>query len=198
MGRNKGKDGMTILGRGLGLAAIALFACHTVSILLFAVLGLAPSSPKWLFAPILAIALAIAGAGVGLQTFRLSPRRRWLAGIASGGASGVILGFYSIGQLGGKQMLWAIGGAIAGGVLLGGLAGWADGRPGQWFWGLAIASVSVVCAYGAAFGFGAWALAAVSAQRWGLAILFGLVTGLYLWLTRRSLGWIYRQWRHQY
>ncbi len=194
----KEKMGWIILGRSLTLAAIALFACHAVSIMLFGVLGLAPSSPKWIFAPILAISLAIAGAGVGFQTFELSPRFRWLAGIASGTASGVILGFFSIGQLGGKQMVWAIGGAIAGGVLLGGLAGWTEGRVGRRFWGLAIASVSVVCAYGAAFGFGAWAMAAVSAERWGLAILLGGMTGVYLWLTRRSLECIYWQWRHQY
>lgn len=186
------KTGWSTLGQSLGLGAIALFAFHAISTLLFAVLGLAPSSPNWPFVLILAGALAIAGAAAGLQTFMLSPRLHRLMGIASGTASGVILGFFTIGQLSGKQAQWAIGGAIAGGVFLGALAGWADGRAGRRFWGRAIASISIVCAYGAAFGLGSWGIAAVSTGRWGLAILLGLLTGLYLWLTKRSLGWIHR------
>ena len=85
--------------------------------------GLAPSSPNWNLALLLGGMLAIAGAAVGLQTFQLSPRLHLLAGMTSGMASGAILGFYSFGQLSGLQMQWAIGGAVAGSLSLGSLAG---------------------------------------------------------------------------
>ena len=197
------KTRRTMIGQSLGLGVVAHFAFHVVSVFLFAVLGLAPSSPNWNFVWIVGGTLAIAGSALGLQTFKLSCRLHWLAGIASGAASGAILGFYSSGLLSGRQSQWAIWGALAGSVLLGALAGWANGKSsrysapgaGQRFCRMAIALASAFCTYGVAFGLGAWVFAAMDAQRWGLGTLLGLLSGLYLWITRRSLEWIYRQWR---
>ncbi|MEO0373950.1 MAG: hypothetical protein AAF329_04855 [Cyanobacteria bacterium P01_A01_bin.17] len=181
--------------QGLGLVAIAFLTFSGISTLLFGILGLAPSNPNWHLVPLLGGVLALAGAAVGIQT--LKPAQTYLMGIVSGLTSGTILGLYSAGQLS-QDISWAVGGAIFGGLLGGVLAEWAY-RPqpglGRPFIGVAIAIVSTLCAYGTAFGFGAWTLMAVSTQHWELAFLLTLPTGLYLWLTQRSLRWIYRQCR---
>lgn len=171
----------------IGLVAIALFTAHALSSLVFSVLGLAPSSPQWGLALTLGGFLAIAGAAAGLQT-RLPHR---LARLISGAFSVALLGFYTVGQLTGQQASWAITGAVLGLVVGGGL-GFVSGSG---FWQVAIALTSSLCAYGAAFGFGSWALAAIGVQRWGLALGLGLLTVLYLWFTRQALGMAYRQWR---
>ncbi|MEO1507367.1 MAG: hypothetical protein AAFU84_06945 [Cyanobacteria bacterium J06633_23] len=169
----------------IGLVAIALFTVHALSSLVFAVLGLAPSSPQWGLALTLGSFLAIAGAAAGLPRL---PQR--LARPISGAFSIALLGFYTVGQLTGQQASWAITGAVLGLVVGGGL-GFASGSG---FWRVAIALTSSLCAYGAAFGFGSWALAAIGVQRWGLALGLGLLTGLYLWFTRQALGMAYRKW----
>ena len=166
--------------------AIALFTIHAISSLVFSVVHLAPSSPNWGLALTLGSFLAIAGAAVGMQG--RAPRR--LTGLVSGGASVALLGFYSAGQLSGQQVDWAIGGAVVGLVTGGGLGVIRTGR-------VAIALVSSLCSYGAVFGFAAWTLAAVSGKRWGVAIIMGLLTGLYLLFTQRGLRWTYRQWRSE-
>ncbi|MEO0542020.1 MAG: hypothetical protein AAFZ80_14315, partial [Cyanobacteria bacterium P01_A01_bin.105] len=170
-----------------------------VSSLLFSVVGLAPSSPTWNLALLLGGMLAVSGGGISLQTFRLPLRLRQVAGILSGAASGAVLGFYTLGQLSGQVMQWALVGAASGGALGGCLALWAYGgvKVGAWrrACGLAIAISSSLCTYGIAFGLGTWMFAAISTARWELAIPLAMATGLYLWLTQRVLTWVYRQWR---
>ncbi len=179
----------------VGLLVIAISTFSIISTLLFGVLGLAPSSPDWHLAVLVAFIFSVAGAAVGVQTFK-TPYFR-LMGIISGVTTGAILGFYNAGRVN-QEIPWAIGGAILGSIAGGVLAGWTyrpqPGR-GQQFIGVAIAIVSTFCAYGAAFGLGAWTLMALSTQHWGLALVFALPTGFYLWLTQRSLVWTYRQWR---
>jgi hypothetical protein len=179
--------------QGLGLVAIASPIFSIISAVLFGILGLAPSSPEWPLASLSGGILALAGAAVGTQT--LKPTR--LMDMTSGLASGAILGFYYVGQLS-EDVLWSIGGGMIGSLVGGALAGWAY-QPQQGLRqhsvGLAIAFVSTFCAYGTAFGLGAWAFMAVNTQHWGLAMVFTLPTALYLWLTQRSLTWIYQQWR---
>lgn len=170
----------------LGLAAIALFTFHAVSSLVFSVLGLAPSSTQWGLVLTLGGFLAVAGAAVGLQPFQRLPRR--LTGLISGASSVAILGFYSFGQLSGQETTWAITGAVVG-LLVGGSLGFWTAR------GPAIALISSLCAYGAAFGLGTWTLAAISVERWGLAVGLGLLTVSYLWFTQRGLQGVYGQWR---
>ena len=172
----------------LGLAAIALFTFHAISSLVFSVLGLAPSSPQWGLALTLGGFLAVAGAAVGLQSLKRLPQR--LTGLISGASSVAILGFYSFGQLSGQETTWAITGAVVGLLAGGGLGVWTVRGHG-----CAIALISSLCAYGAAFGLGAWTLTAISVERWGLAIGLGVLTGLYLWFTQRGLQMVYCQWR---
>ena len=185
--------------QGFWLLAVAVYTLHASITLLFSVLGLAPSSPTWNLALLLAGMLAISGLAVGLQTFRLPLQLRQVAGVISGAAAGAVLGFYTAGQLSGKSALWAFVGAAAGGTVLGSVALWAYGRHkvGAWrrFFGLAIALASSLCTYAMAFGLGAWMFAALGTARWGLAIPLAMATGLYLWLTQRVLVWVYRQWR---
>ncbi|MEL6136741.1 MAG: hypothetical protein AAFR42_04945 [Cyanobacteria bacterium J06628_6] len=197
-GNSKQRQGLKY-GQGAGLVAVAVYTFHAISTLIFAILGLAPSSPTWNLALLLGGMLAVSGLAISLQTFKLPLRVRQVAGVASGSASGAVLGFYTVGQLSGQQALWAFSGAAAGGAIVGSLALWAYGSKvvGQWrrFCGLAIAISSSLCTYGFAFGLGTWMFSALSTGRWGLAILFTAATGLYLWLTQRVLAWVYRQWR---
>lgn len=68
--------------------------------------------------------------------------------------------------------------------------------PSPWHGGaMAIALISGICAYGLAFGLGAWAFAALSTGHVGLSIPLGLLTGLSLWGTRRSWRVIAHYWR---
>lgn len=175
-----------------GLIAIALFSFHAISSLVFSVVGLAPSSPKWGLALTLGGFLAVAGTAAGLRSLpSLGTMGQHLTGLISGAASVAILGFYTLGQLTGQQAQWAITGAVIG-CLVGGKLGIARAR----VWQVAIALTSGLCAYGVAFGLGTWALAAIMVQRWTLVLGLGLGTGLYLWLTRRALGMAWRHWRH--
>ena len=177
LGRRLRRQGRYIAGLG----AIALFGGHAISSLVFSVLGIAPSSPNWSLVLTLSSFLAVAGAASGLRSM-LPPR---LASLVSGAASGAVLGFYSLGQLGGQQAQWAIAGAV-GGLAIGGAVGlWASRKQERRFWQAAIALTSGLCAYGMAFGLGTWTLAAVSTQHWLLALGLGFLTGLYLWLTQR-------------
>lgn len=178
---------------GVGLIAIALFPCHAISSLVFSVLDLAPSSPYWGLALALGGSLAMAGAAAGVQSLMPHhPRTQRLTGLVSGLLSGAILGFYTLGQLTGQQAQWAVVGAVVGGI--------AGGRVGlarrNRFGPAAIALTSGLCAYGTAFGCGTWAMAAAAVQRWDLALGLGLITGIYLWFTRRVLGMAWRYWRH--
>jgi hypothetical protein len=178
----------------IGLIAIALFTIHALSSLIFSVLGLSPSSPKWHLVLILGSFLAVAGATVGLQSLDSpTPLLQRLTSIISGAASISILGFFTVGQLSGQQAQWAITGAVTGAILGGGLGLWTTHRQG--FGRVAIALTSSLCAYGLAFSLGAWTLAAIHGQRWVLALGLGLFAGLYLWLTQRTLRWTYRQWQ---
>lgn len=178
------------------LGALALFTFHVISRLLFAVLGIAPSSPNWLFVPILGGVLAIAGAGVGVLSFKLPRIGSWFGGVAAAVAAGAVLGFFSAGELTGQALQGAAIGAVGGGIVLGLIGGWAFGsKPGKirGFFQMAIALMGSFCAYGVAFGLGAWSLAAVTTGRWGLAILLGPPSLTYFWLTKRAIGWIYWQ-----
>ena len=200
--RNQLKQLQRSVTKGLqatGLLIAAVYTFHAVSSLMFSVLGLAPNSPTWNLALLLGGMLAVSGIAISLQTFRLPLRLRQIAGIVSGASSGAVLGFYTVGQLTGQSAQGAFLGAAAGGAVLGSVALWAYGssKVGGWrrLGGLVIALASSLCTYGFAFGLGTWMFAALSTARWGLAVPFTLLTGLYLWLTQRVLVWAYRQWR---
>ena len=171
------------------LVAIALFSFHAISSLVFAVIGLAPSSAKWSLAPLLGGFLTVAGAAIGLHSFKRFPKR--LTGSISGASSLAIIGFYSFGQLSDQDPVMAFTGAAVGGVIGAGLGFWSARRSG--FWPSAIALCASLCAYGAAFGFSTWVFAAITVGRWEIAIPLGILTGLYLWFTRRALALAYRQ-----
>lgn len=184
--------------RWFGLGAVGVLTFHVVSTLLLAVIGLAPSSARWELLLAFAGVLAIAGAAVSLQSYVSKPPYQTWLGIVSGGASGAVLGFFTGGQLGDQQALWAAVGLAIGGTLLAAIAGWAyrervDTVQPSWagFWGGAIALISGLCAYGLAFGLGAWVWMALSVGRVGLAGLLCVPAVFYLWCTRRALTLIY-------
>ena len=117
----------------VGLAVIALPTFHIVSTLLFAVLGLAPSSSRWSLSLTFAGVLAVIGFAIGLQSKLVRRQQRSkvtdtlqvLVGTVSGVASGALLGFFIGGQLGKQQTLWAVVGLAIGAVGFGSLAMWA-------------------------------------------------------------------------
>ncbi len=176
----------------LSLVAIALLMFHAASTLIFAVLGLAPSSPTWAFVPGLGMTLGLAGAAAIAQTFRTSNLWQRITGLVSGGASGAILGFFYVGQLMDQQARWAIAGGLLSSAVLGLLAAWSSGSEAptrlQGVVNAAMVLMANICAYGFAFGSGAWLFAAVSTGHWAIAVPLGLLTALYLWLSRRLFG----------
>ena len=113
------------------LAAIALFAFHAVSTLVFSVLGLSPSSSQWGLALVLGSFLALAGGAAGLRSKRLPPR---LTSMVSGALSFAVLGFFSAGQLGAQAPKWAVIGAVIGGAI-GAIIGFCTARRSG-FWAL--------------------------------------------------------------
>lgn len=195
--------GLSLLGLGL----VALVAIHAVSTLLFSVLGLSISSPSWPFVPRLAGVLAIATGAITVQSFSYSRQQQCrrlimyrISGLLSGLASGAVLGFFYVGSWKGNHIVWAFGGLAAGSVLLGLLAVLVYGAQDRkedlvrvtrrtivfrWL-GVAIALTSSICAYGFAYGLGAWAWSALHTGRLGLAIVLGGLSLLSLWCVRRS------------
>ena len=201
----------------LGLGFVALVTIHAVSVLLFSVLGLAISSPSWPFVPTLAGFLSIATGAVALQSLSYAKQQPVqslayrTAGLLSGAASGAVIGFFYVGSWKDNQIGWAFGGLAMGSVLLGLLAALTYGPHRRadshihshkgslssgnarlsairWWSGLAIALTSSICAYGLAYGLGAWAWNALTVGRFGLAVVLGLLSVLSLWCVRRS--WI--------
>ncbi|MEM6254295.1 MAG: hypothetical protein AAF821_15360 [Cyanobacteria bacterium P01_D01_bin.156] len=181
--------------RSLGLVAIICCSFHALSSLVLTTLVLAPSSPEWRVVLLLGSLFTIAGAAVGAQSFQPANKHvQWWASLLSGASSIALMGGYSAGQLWGQQA--ALLGTTIGCSLGGGLGiltfnhrGWVR---------IALILLGSLCAYGSAFGFSAWAIAAMAAQRWSIALGLGMVSGLYLWITQRSLKWTYHQWLYQY
>ncbi|MEO1619752.1 MAG: hypothetical protein AAFU53_01830 [Cyanobacteria bacterium J06632_3] len=174
----------------LGLVAIALFTFHTVSTLVFAVLGLNPASKTWPLVIILACVLSLAGAATGLQQRRFTRQFSTPMAIINGLASGAILGLFIAGQLSDQDTLWATVGLVGGSLLLGTVTAWAYRRPDgkvRRFCRSAIALMGGLCAYAAAFGCSVWAWAALTAGHLLLGLLLVCATGCYLWLTRSAL-----------
>jgi len=193
---NRKRVGVLLAMAGLG--AIALFTFHVIGRLLFSVLGIAPSSPNWSFVPIFGGVLANAGVGVGVLSLGLSRISSWVGGTVAAATAGAVFGFFGGGQLAGQELQGAVAGAMGGGIALGIVGSWAFGsKPGKirGFFQMAIALMGSFCAYGVAFGLGAWSLAAVTTGRWGLAIWLGPLSLTYFWLTKRAIGWVYSQGR---
>lgn len=190
------------------LGAIAVWALWVNSALLLGALALAPSAPYWQLVLLLGGVWSIIGVAQALQDGvaqalqdRVKSRaiNRLLTAI-SGSGSGAILGFYTLGELKEQQLSKAMEGAGMGAVVLGAVAIWAYGsiaRPSfARRWGRAVITLcSCSCVYGLAFGLGSWIFFAVSTGHWTLA---GMLLGpavLSWWITRRSLGRLYGQWR---
>jgi len=187
------------------MSAITLITLHIISTLLLAVLGLAPGSTRWSLLLTFAGVLAVSGSTIGLQAYLIQQKEKGqfnkllyvLAGALSGVASGAVLGFFVGGQLGNQQTIWAGVGLAIGSVCFGSLAMWAyrqrathSSTGGSQFARVCrrmTLLISGLCAYGLAFGLGAWSWMAIGTGRVGLAVLLGLLTALYLWMTRQAI-----------
>lgn len=196
----------------LSLGVVAALHFHVVSTLVFAVLGLSPSSTNGSFLLLLAGVLGLAGTAVGIQSYLTLPKYHTTAGTISGIASGGLLGFFVGGQLGEQQASWAFIGLSIGSLLVGSLARWAYhgttadtdadtgantnakstriglGRKMRQWSGAAIALTSGLCAYALAFGLFAWVWIAIDTGHLWLAVFLSLPGALYLWFARRALS----------
>lgn len=184
----------------LGLVAIALPTFHALSTLIFAVLGLSPSSKTWPLALTLATVLSVSGAMTGLQQLPFTKRLSTPMAIVSGLASGAVLGLFTAGMLSDQDTAWSVAGLVCGSLLLGGIAAWAyvQSSRGESFRGKssyrinrffcsAITLTGGLCAYAAAFGFGVWTWATLTGGQLGLCGLLALTTTFYLWCSRRAI-----------
>ncbi len=179
-----------------GLCFAVLFAFHALSVLMFAVIGLVPSSPNWSKGLILAGVLAIAAITLCLQSLTARQSLYRSLGTISSAASGAVLGVFVSGRINGQQLSWAVAGLIIGGLLFGAVAFWSYGvrkSESRRLVGGAIALINGLCAYALAFGLGSWFFAALTANSWILASILGIATFLSLLATRRSLS-VFVQW----
>lgn len=169
-----------------------------LSTLLFAVMGLSPSSPNWLQALSLAGMLSVAGLFTGLQGLkRFSAWQRRFHTI-SGAFSGAVLGLFTFGLLSEEKLGWTVFGLILGSLALSSLAQWSGGLPRSFwrrFWRCTILLSGTFCNYAVAFGFSVWAWAALAAGKLFLLLLMSAIALLYLWLTRLSLSVLTRDLR---
>ncbi|MGB3787902.1 MAG: hypothetical protein WA949_07825 [Phormidesmis sp.] len=173
-----------------GLGCAVLFAFHALSVLMFAVLGLVPSSPNWSKGLILAGVLAIASTTVCLQSLTTQQSLYRLLGTISSIASGAILGVFVSGRISEQQLSWVVVGLTIGGLLFGAVAFWSYGvrkSESRRLVGGAIALINGLCAYTLAFGLGTWFFAALTVNSWILSGILGIATSLSLLATRRSL-----------
>ncbi|MEL6454003.1 MAG: hypothetical protein AAFQ40_04700 [Cyanobacteria bacterium J06623_5] len=191
------KQGPPVKGRShtlwllISLVGIALPIFYALSTLLFAVMGLGPSSPTWHYALSLTGLLSLAGLLTGLQGLkRFSTWQKRLQSV-SGSFAGAILGLFTFGVFSEEELGWVVFGLVLGGIVLGSLAQWSVRRPDSFwrrFWRCAILLSGLLCNYAVAFGFSAWAWAALVAGKFFLLLLMGAIALLYLWLTRLSLA----------
>ena len=177
----------------VGLSVAAILTFHALSTLFLAVIGLSPRSPNWALAVALACFLGISGATGGLKNLKRLHRITLPLTLLGSFTAGAVLGLITTGQLSDQNTTWAVVGLVMGGAGLGVIAAWAYRQPqtnGKLFWNRAIALLQGLCAYTLACGFGVWLWAALSTQRWALAIIKTCLSGLYLWFTRRVIAYL--------
>ncbi|MEL6901890.1 MAG: hypothetical protein AAFP07_13120 [Cyanobacteria bacterium J06606_4] len=169
-----------------------------LSTLLFAVMGLSPSSPTWLYALALGGMLSLAGLFTGLQGLKRFSAWQKRFHTVSGTFSGAVLGLFTFGLLSEEKLGWTVFGLVLGSLALTGLAQWSGGPPRSFwrrFWRCTISLSGTFCNYAVAFGFSVWAWAALAAGELLLLMLMGAIALLYLWLTRLSLSVLTRDLR---
>ena len=163
--------------------AIALLVGDAVSRLIFGALGQIPNSSAWSFVLVLYGVLGLAGASAGISSLKsISLKTSRLAGTLSAVLSGALLGFFYAGSASGNNPSIAIGGAIAAGLVMFAASVFLH----QALIKIAIATLTTVTTYGAAFMLGATASASLSAQH-GIGFAYAIAAFVYVWLTLNSL-----------
>ena len=163
--------------------AIALLVGDAVSRLIFGALGQIPNSSAWSFVLVLYGVLGLAGASAGISSLKsISLKTSRLAGTLSAVLSGALLGFFYAGSASGNNPSIAIGGTIAAGLVMFAASVFLH----QALIKIAIATLTTVTTYGAAFMLGATASASLSAQH-GIGFAYAIAAFVYVWLALNSL-----------
>jgi uncharacterized protein YjbI with pentapeptide repeats len=150
------------------MVTIALFVTDALFRLIFSALGQIPNSPAWSFVLLLYGVLSWVGASMGVSVFNAIPAKiRHIAHLIAAILSGALLGFFYAGSASGNNPNLAIGGAVVAGL---GMAGLSQGVSLAWIQ-TAIATLTTVTVYAAAFLLGATASISLSAQQFGLGVI---------------------------
>ncbi len=174
-------SGMTI--------AIALLVGNALSRLIFGALGQIPNSSAWSFVLILYGTLSLAGVSAGISSLKSIPlKASRLASTSSAVLSGALLGFFYAGSVSGNNSSIAIAGAVSVSLLM--LI--ASVFLHQALIKIAIAAITTVTSYGAAFLLGATASMSLSTQQLGIGFAFAIATFVYVWLTLNGLKLVMR------
>ncbi len=168
--------------------AIALLIADALSRLIFSALGQIPDGSAWSLVLVLYGVLSLAGASAGVSLLKnISLKISRLAGTVSAVVSGALLGFFYAGSASGNNPTVAIAGAIAAGLVL--LVACVFGH--QTLIKIAIATLTTVTTYAAAFLLGATASVSLSAQQ-SIGFAWAIAALIYVWLTLNSLKSILR------
>ncbi len=157
----------------------------TLSRLIFGVVGQSPEDEAWPFVLMLHGVLGMAATSAGICAVRGDRTKAGrMPELLTSTAIGALLGFFYVGSLTDNNPKLAMAGsAIAAGLTVVARLRWHNR-----LMAIAIATTGVVATYGFAFLLGTTAIACLSGQVWGIGLLLGLLSILYVGLTIEAIG----------
>ncbi len=168
---------------------IALLTADALFRLIFSALGQVPNGSAWSFVLLLYGILSLVGACIGVSLFKSRATKiRRIAHLIAAISSGALLGFFYAGSASGKNPNLAIGGAVVAGL---GMVGLSQGSRPAWIQ-TAIATLTTVTVYAAAFLLGATASSSLSAQQFDLGLICAIGCLVYVGLAWSQLKAVVR------
>lgn len=163
------------------IVPLAVLLFHAVSSLLFASLGTLPGDPAWAYVRILSTVLMVATLSAGVQTLPWPLAK--VARLTLGIAVAVLMGFFYVGRWADNSVTFAIGGAIALG-LLGGIL--------TWRWQIsAVEAILEILGAIAAYGYAFWTWTTGSSLfttgNWLLGLVWAAIALVAMGITLQSL-----------
>lgn len=161
---------------------ISILAFNAIATMLFGSLGNTSESESWNYILTLYIFLAILGATIALQNFKIL---NLFTTILSGILSSILLGFYYGGSMTNNNSTVA----IISGLLLGIVVGFLSIRQKQIMVGI-FTPVTTMAAYAFAFYAGTNMISLLTASQFSDAVFWGIVCLIYIGLTTNNLLFI--------
>ncbi|MEM6839116.1 MAG: pentapeptide repeat-containing protein [Cyanobacteria bacterium P01_C01_bin.120] len=170
------------------LVFMAALLFHALSSLLFASLGTLPGQAAWAYVKVLTQVLAIATLAAGIQPLPWPLAK--VARAVLGAAISALMGFFYIGSGTNNNPTWAVGGAIASGLL---------GMAVAWRWRTRLdaifAILGAIAAYGLAFWLWTDSSSLLTTGRWLSGLKAAPIVLISLGITLQNLAYCQRSLR---